>query len=277
MNEPVGAGWRLRSSDGVEYFELTVDPRLAVIFFTRLGGRSHGHFAALNCSHSVGDEPSAVRANLDLAAAAAGVGPFVTLRQVHSDTVVHVKSAEVGPDEPEGDAGFTSVPGAGLGLRVADCLPVFVIARDRSCVGIAHCGWRGTAIGLAGKLAVQMAAQFSASPSDFEFALGPSICPRCYPVGDDVRAAFVGRFPARDRFLAPLAPGPSGPAWSLDIRAANRWLLSQAGLTELGSLDRCTCENPDHFYSARRAQPTGRNLALVAVRSRSRPADRQTG
>ena len=45
--------------------------------------------------------------------------------------------------------------------------------------------------------------------------------------------------------------------YNLDIRAANRWLLKELGLTEARGLELCTRENEGLFYSVRRDCPNG--------------------
>ena len=54
--------------------------------------------------------------------------------------------------------------------------------------------------------------------------------------------------------------------YHLDIRAANRWLLTSLGLAETMSMELCTLETKNLCYSARRDKTTGRNLAVIALR-----------
>jgi len=267
--------WQQKSSDGVEYFEYSPDPRLLLSFLTRRGGVSRGEYESLNTSYAVGDEVHNVEENLERARRALSLPVILTLRQTHSDAVLSIACEQTPPGLLEGDACFTGRADLGLGLKVADCLPVYIYAADSSCIGIAHCGWRGTAARLAEKTARQMSRRFLVPLPDLRFALGPCICPNCYEVGDDVRDRFSEDFPDADRFFAAVTPnrketvsaGGLSPKYNLDIRAANRWLLTELGLTETVSLGLCTQETKNLFYSARRARTTGRNLAVIALRS----------
>jgi YfiH family protein len=261
-----GSEWQLTSSDGVEYFAYSPSPRLLLAFFTRRGGVSRGDYESLNTSFAVGDDAPNVEENLARARRALWLPAILTVKQTHSDTVLSVADELVPPELLEGDACFTDRPGLGLGLKVADCLPVYVYAADSSCVGIAHCGWRGTAARLAEKTARQMSRRFSVPLSDLRFALGPCICSNCYEVGEDVRQEFSKSFPMPDKLVSPAAPERGPTKYDLDIRAANRWLLKELGLTETKSLELCTRENEGLFYSARRSKTTGRNLAVIALR-----------
>lgn len=260
-------GWTLRNSGGIAYYALAGFPNLLIAFITRSGGVSRDKWETLNLSFDVGDSETHVRKNWDMLRAALRLPSIVTLRQTHSDIVLPIAYDKTPPETLQGDACFTGLRGLGLGVRVADCLPVYVFSADGRCAGVAHCGWRGTVARIAERTARQMSRRFAVPLSDLHFALGPTICPACYPVGEDVAQEFSARFPAGGRFLARAQPGHHHAQFSLDLRAANRWLLTGTGMKCAGSLDRCTFEGASEFYSARRDGTTGRNLALVALRT----------
>ncbi len=285
--------WQLRTADGVDCFEYSPDPRLVLAFFTRRGGVSRGPYESLNTSFAVGDEDRNVEENLTRIRHALQLPAIQTMKQTHSDTVLTIAGGPVLAETLIGDACITGQAGMGLGLKVADCLPVYVYAENSSCIGIAHCGWRGTAAKLAEKTAREMSRHFSVPLSSLRFALGPCICPNCYEVGADVRSEFSREFANADAFftrsetpkaqtsqnrdgtaerpdpaLDPLSPRSLDPfpKYRLDLRAANRWLLMKLGLLETRSIALCTYEDGRLFYSARRDQVTGRNLAVIALR-----------
>jgi YfiH family protein len=255
-------GWQLRTAGRLTYYELTAIP-VRLLFITRRGGASTGAFDGLNLSPDVGDNPQDVDENWTRVRAALRGRPIVTLRQVHSSTVLSIPSGRIPARLLEGDACFTGAAGPALGVRVADCLPVYVFAPDGRCRAIAHCGWRGTAGRIAGRLCRRLTRAFGVPLPDLRFAFGPCVCPGCYPVGEEVQRAFRN-LPAADSFLSPVS-GHARPTWNLDLRAANRALLRGMGLTEVAPLDLCSKENEGLLYSARRESPTGRNLALITA------------
>ncbi len=230
------------------------------MFTGRHAGMSAGRFASLNCSFDVGDDPATVSANRALVAGALGISRLMTLRQVHSDAIL--PSDTISPDNETvtGDA-LTAVRPAAVGIKVADCLPVYLYALDGGAVGLAHCGWRGTAARLAQKAANALARAAGRPVTALAFSLGPCICGRCYSVGADVHAALAG-LPGADNALV---PGPGPDRWRLDLRAANRAQLSDLGLLEYPGLELCSLENAAACYSVRRDPVTGRNLALTAL------------
>ncbi len=262
-------GWSPRSADGIDYYEFTPGPNLRLYFLTRRGGTSSGRYESLNLSLAVGDRQDRVEENYRRVRRLLRVPTIITLKQVHSNVVLPIAYDRIPPDLLEGDAAFTSHPDIGLGIKVADCLPVYVYDINHRCIGIAHCGWRGTAARIAEKLARNMSRRFSLPLTDLTFSLGPCICPVCYPVGENVREVFVKDFPAADKFLTPVRAGRKRQQYRMDIRAANRWLLSEMGLNEAPSLEMCTKENAGRFFSARQSRTTGRNLALIALKLRT--------
>jgi len=86
-------------------------------------------------------------------------------------------------------------------------------------------------------------------------AIGPSIGPCCYEVGDDVAA------PYRERFGAGIMRGRKLDLW----QAAERE-LREAGVAQIERLDVCTACNPELFFSHRRdGKPRGVQGVLASV------------
>ena len=265
------AAWEQIETEGVGWFRAHVG-EVRLEFTTRLGGISTGNFRSLNLSHEVGDAPEAVTENRNRACRALGIDRLATMRQVHADRIIDIDDPIPG-EETETDALCTGRPGIALGIKVADCLPVFVFHPAGACVGIAHCGWRGTAANLGPKLVRTMAERYHVPVSELHFSLGPCISPARYPVGPDVHDAFTRNLEFADEFLRPVG-GPDA-RWTLDLRGLNRRLLLDAGLTEAPGLEHCTWTEQRLFYSARRDRTTGRSLAVIALRDRTRTGPKE--
>jgi len=181
-------------------------------------------------------------------------GRLLLLQQVHGAAVQQAPWS----GRPPADAAVAREPGLLLGIETADCLPVLLVDPKRRAVAAAHAGWRGTVAGVTRAAVAALLAQGSRA-SDLRAALGPGIGPCCYEVGDDVKEAF----------------GPDGTAFfrtvpggrdHLDVRAANRRQLQEAGLDEsrIGSVDECTSCRSDLYHSYRRDGPrSGRMISFV--------------
>lgn len=189
-----------------------------------------------------------------VAAALAGSGRLLLLRQVHGVAVVAAPWA----GRPEADAAVAGEPGLLLGIQTADCLPVLLVDPVRRLVAAAHAGWRGTAKGIA-REAVQALAARGSRPGDLVAALGPGIGPCCYEVGEELRDAFG---PDGASFFR---PGTNGRP-RLDVRSANVRQLTEAGLAPeaIHHLADCTSCQPDRYHSYRRDGPaTGRMISFI--------------
>jgi YfiH family protein len=221
-----------------------------------------------------------------------GISPqaIVRLRQVHGTRVVSLRRQHPFPPEaPDwnvGDIAASNDPGVAVCVKVADCVPVLLADTRGGSVAAVHAGWRGTAAGVARSAVEALGAQFGAAPADLIAAIGPSIGPCCYRVGQDVRNVFeaasacVG---ALDRWFSgtPAAaarhgvPGtdPSasggGPALFLDTWLANADQLRAAGVpaSQIHVARACTSCHRDVFHSYRvDGEKAGRMLGVIRAK-----------
>jgi YfiH family protein len=262
-------------------------------FSTRLGGESLlGGKPALNLGFTDWDERESVAANRSkfVAAIAAKQMPLVTLRQIHSD-VIYVAAAPAA-DAPKADAVATPTPGLLVGVQTADCVPILLADIRQRVIAAIHAGWRGTLARIAVKALGRMRMEFGSRPRDVVAAIGPAIGRCCYEVGPEVAQAFAAQFRAAAGWfdgpfdqlakgeeplwlpwLTMMPPGhvPPPPRVQLDLRAANRWQLADAGVPEsqIHVSDLCTACRTDLLFSYRReGAKTGRMMAVIGVRNK---------
>jgi len=238
----------------------------------RAGGVSSGPYESLNLSLSVGDDPGCVLENRHRLATAFGAAPgdFVFARQVHGAGVRVVTEADRGSGAfrlddavDDTDALVTTSPEVVLAILTADCVPIVLHDPVAGVLACVHAGWRGTVAGVtAATLAVMQG--LGTRPSDVVAGIGPAVGADRYQVGPDVHQAVTRSFgPAAAQFIH---PDPSAPGrWLLDLQAANRHALRQAGGpgARIHVTDIPTGPVPGHFFSDRAARPCGR-LALAA-------------
>ena len=232
--------------------------------FTRLGGHSQSPWDSLNTGHTVGDDLEAVEANHDLIFAALGVRreEVVSPHQVHSTTVRVVDERSRGQVCPETDALVTDAPNVALMLRFADCVPILLCDPVRSVVGLAHAGWRGTVAGMAGAVVQAMVHEMGCRPEDIRAGIGPSIGPCCYEVGEEVAEAASSALAGASGLLE---SKPNG-RWHLDLWAANRRQLAEAGVCSIEVAGICTACRTDEWFSHRAERgKTGRLGAVIGL------------
>jgi polyphenol oxidase len=227
-------------------------------FPVRTGGVSQGSYASLNLSAKWGDDASHVAENRRRLAEAGGFSlpRLYTARQVHGVEVIVVR----GDEEPsliatrEADALVTEQAGVTLGISTADCVPI-LIADGRGRVAAIHAGWRGTVADVAAR-AVDALVALGARREDLRAALGPSICLRCFEVGEEVAAHFAKLGVVDATFAKP----------HVDLRRANRVLLERAGVRKdaIDGAPPCTMCEPERFFSFRRdGAGIGQHLSFI--------------
>jgi YfiH family protein len=225
-------------------------PGAAVRFSTRSGGVSEGAYASLNIGAQTADAPERVAENRRLVAASVGLAPdAVTIgHQAHGVELERWEARPTGAFDdldtprPEVDGHVTTVPGLGLLVQVADCLPVALASADQ--VAMLHCGWRG----LAGGIVARAVAEFEEPPTA---VVGPGIGRCCFEVGPEVLDAFADVTGAADGRM-------------LDLRMVADARLRAAGVERVEHVDLCTSCRDDLFFSHRRDDGiTGRQCGIV--------------
>lgn len=239
----------------------------------RSAGVSSSPYDELNLGLHVGDDPLAVLENRRCVARAVGVelASFVIPEQVHRGEVRVVTRADRGRGALRGedaigdtDALITREAGLVLAVMLADCVPVILFDPLTPAVGVAHAGWAGTVQHVARNTVQAMMREFGGDPSTFLAAIGPSIGPDSYEVGNDVVEQVQAEFPG-----AGVVRPQGNEKHLLDLWGANVADLISAGLRreriEVAGLD--TFQMPEQFFSHRRGRPTGRFLALATLRA----------
>lgn len=253
----------------------------------REGGVSSGPYATLNLSLSVGDDPARVLENRRRLATALGTDPgdFVFARQVHGAGVRVVREADrgrgaFGLDDAiaDTDALVTATPGMVLAILTADCVPIVLHDPVAGVLACVHAGWRGTVARVCAA-AVAVMASLGSRPADVIAGLGPAVAPARYQVGADVHDAVTQAFgPAAGSFIGS-DPQASG-RWLLDLWAANRHALREAGLpgSQIHVTDIPTgptgTGDPGYFFSDRMARPCGRLALVASLRSQAQVTER---
>ena len=161
-----------------------------------------------------------------------GSFPLVTAEQVHGNHVAIVTEPSASPI-PNADGLLTGVRGITLGISVADCAPVWLVAKDGSAGGLLHSGKKGTELGIVSEGIRSLCSMTALSPKDLMLVVGPCIRPPCYEV---------------------------------DFAAEIRRQAHDAGMTDIQDDCICTACHPERYYSYRRELGlTGRMLATLTL------------
>lgn len=252
--------------DSMVYYRFERWAHLRHGVFTRSGGVSRAPWASLNLGGNVGDDAAAVRRNHELMYTALGVDDAraCSVWQVHGIDVVLVNGTVRGRRWlARADAMVTDKLDTPLSMRFADCTPILFHDPVRGVIGMAHAGWRGTVQGMAANTVRVMQRAYGCQPADIQAAIGPSIGPDRYQVGEEVVAAVQAYFGTTDGLIR-RDPG-DGSAY-FDLWAANRLDLERAGVEQIDIAGICTAERTDEFFSHRAEQGrTGRFGAVLTL------------
>jgi YfiH family protein len=197
----------------------------------------------------------------------ANAGAIVRLRQVHCADVFEASGEKMPSTRyaewPEADIAISADPALVLTVRAADCVPVLLADRRSGAVSAIHAGWRGTAAGAVLAAVQAMTRRFRSEPRNIVAAVGPSIGPCCYAIGEELIQEFASH------------PDPS--RWfnrtgglHLDLWQATRHQLERAGVVSdnIHVSELCTFDHPDVFHSYRR---DGKNAGRLVAAIRANP------
>jgi len=167
----------------------------------------------------------------------------ILLKQIHSDIIIDIDKDRA----RVGDGLLTQRSNLALGVKIADCLPVFLFNKAKIC--IIHCGWQGIIKGIAKK-----AKRFV---DNYRFVLGACIEPCCYEVKKDTARLFTQQYKN--------AVIHRDTRYFIDLKGA---VIEDLGEEKLvASLDFCTKCHPEYFYSYRRGDKNKRDYAVGIARA----------
>ncbi len=226
---------------------------------TRTGGFSSPPYDSLNLGFHVGDDPGDVLKNRKRLAHTIGIplNQFTLATQVHSGDVKIVSEELRGKGciDDKGaidatDAMVTNVADICLTILVADCVPMLFFDPLTKAIGAAHAGWRGTLKFVGLNTVRTMEKAFGSLPKDIIVGIGPSIGPCCYEVGPEVISQVEEGLHTRKEYISNESADGRG---YLDLWKANLKQLLHAGIQRenIEMAMRCTCHNPDLFFSYR--------------------------
>lgn len=189
----------------------------------------------------------------------------ITVNQVHGENIVNVDMQNYrSMRSTQADAMITNAAGLALGVETADCVPVLLFDPAAPAVAAVHAGWRSTVKKIVQKAVIRMREEFGSDPARMIAAIGPAIGPECYEVDEPVMGPVREAFSFWKEVTAPRGKD----RWGLDLVAANKIELAQAGLAggNIHAVGLCTSCRKDLFYSFRAEGRTGRMLSVIMIK-----------
>ena len=172
-------------------------------FSARTGGVSTGVFSSLNLSFTRPEQREHVMENYRRFSSSAGLpwDSMIMDSYEHGTTILRVDHDDCGKGYlydplPPCDGLVTDDPSVTLITGHADCMAFFFFDPVKNAIGLCHAGWRGAKARIGSEVIRMLFSCYGSRPEDILCGVGPSICPRCFEVGDDVAEAFEQDFPS---------------------------------------------------------------------------------
>ena len=241
----------------LQFPSLSKQKGLTYGIFSRFGGFSEPPYNTLNVAYNVGDQPNAVKKNLEIIQKAMGAKDLLYMNQVHGRDVIilhredphHLKSGF------KADGIITNSPQIGLMVKQADCQAIILFDPNRKVLANVHCGWRGNSANILAHIVRRMKTEFGCEGSDLMAGISPSLGPCC--------AEFITHKKIFDKSLAPFMVREN----YFNLWAISRNQLLNAGLGEdnIEIAEVCSKCNTHAFYSYRAEEITGRSATVAML------------
>jgi YfiH family protein len=236
----------------IRYYKFQILENMGVYhaIFTRHGGVSPKPWESLNFGASVGDDSLRVVKNRELALVSIGLLPqsVYDVYQIHSTNIV-VTDRPLNKNEAhiKADAILTDRPFVTLLMRFADCVPILLYDPVKRAIGVVHAGWVGTVDKVIEKAIQEMCRNYGTNPNDLIAAIGPSIGPDHYSIGEDVLSRIQSSFREEADQLVSKCNGN----WYFDLWMANKMSLHKVGVEKIEVAEICTYCNVEDWFSHR--------------------------
>lgn len=185
----------------------------------------------------------------------------VFAHQVHSNKIVVVKDNSKERNIREADGFITNKDNVLLLVFTADCLPVFIYDKVSGCIGITHCGWRGTYKEILRKAIIKLRKNYNVKYKNLKFIFGPNIKSCCYEVKENLIKKFRKKFGNTGLVKR-------GEKFYLDIEKINKYQIATFKIPSrnIRKNSYCTRCRGDMFFSFRRDSKTGDRMVSGIIR-----------
>ena len=213
-----------------------------------------------------GDSVNIYIQNRSLLAKKLGIKPeqLIFPRQTHSDNVVEINKLQQN-EINDTDALITDRQNICICVQTADCVPVLLYEPKLKVIAIVHAGWRGTVKKIVEITVKKMIQDYQASSKHIVAAIGPSIGPKIYEVGDEVVSKVKETFSNHECFLVKKSPGK----FHFNLWEANRQILFSNDVRKenIEILEECTFDLNYKYFSARKEGiQTGRIVSGIMLK-----------
>jgi polyphenol oxidase len=242
-------------SDSLILLDWPAPESIKALSTTRLGGFSLPPYDGFNLGTHVGDEANTVIKNRNYLVELAQLPESPRwLNQIHGTQVINSNNWQLNMNA---DAIISQQNNHICTIMTADCLPLLLCNKQGNTVAAIHAGWRGLAAGIIEKTI----AEFRCDPHDILVWLGPAIGPTQFEVGTDVYRIFT----QHSAHAIQAFQQTDATHYLADIYLLAKQRLIALGVNAIFGGDLCTASDPQHFFSYRRDNVTGRMASMIWI------------
>ncbi len=178
---------------------------------------------------------------------------LIHMKQIHSNEVRVISKEDDFFSIPSCDALVTDKKNIPLMVMVADCSALLFYDDTQKVIGVVHAGRTGAFSNIVRNTLQTFSTQFGSSVEDIFVTIAPSICQKCYEVGEEI-------FIQAQQLQLEYAIHKKGEQYYLDIKTILEEQLLHGGVKkehiEFSPL--CNACNTKEYYSYRKEGQTGR-------------------
>ena len=236
-------------------------------FFNKLGGKSTGIYASLNCGLGSSDKKSNVLKNIQIVnqKIKSNAKKIHLLSQTHSNRFHFIdKKSKLKYSKFNGDALITNKANTPIAILTADCAPILIHDPNNKMIAAIHAGWKGALNGIVINV-VKFMVKKGCLPKNMTVAIGPCISFKNYEIKHD----FIKKFLENDK---------KNEIFFKRINNKNYFSLKKYIYSQLKNLDikkievihKDTFDVKNNFFSARRSisrkeNDYGRNISIIMI------------
>ena len=204
-----------------------------------------------NLALHVGDNPQHVQYNRHALVQSLKLpNQPIWLNQTHSTDCIIAEETQ----QRDADAAISRSTTHPLAIMTADCLPILLCDRMGTEIAAIHAGWRGLLNGIVENTLHKM----HANRNHLMAWIGPAICHQCYATGEEVRDAYIKRYPyTTSAFYTKAAQ------LHANLPKLAELILQASGVVNVYQSNACSFELKNEYYSYRREPQTGRMATLI--------------
>lgn len=188
------------------------------------------------------------------------IGSAIFLNQTHGPKIIVIDKKKFSQARADG---MITKRNYFLGIKTADCLPIFFYCRKTFYIAAVHAGWRGLKEEIIVKL-VSRLQSLGCCSQDIVCAIGPHIGSCCYSVSFSLIKEFVDMGYRKKNISTCFKHG-----WYLDLGEIARQQMIRMGIkpNNIDDIPICTYCNIQYHSWRRNGNHRGRNVSLIGIKN----------